>query len=125
MMTKLTRVALIALALGLAGWSGAAAEENIWVSDDGELIKLHGGQAWSFNVDGAEEIDLSDLADGETRVFGEGDRQVTVSRQGDEVTISHPPERDGSPMKIICELDKDECKLLTFEGGPARTGAST
>lgn len=120
-MTKLTRIALITLVLALAGWTGAAAGENVWVADDGEVIKLHSVHAWSINADDAEEFDLSDLADGESRVFGEGDKQITVSRQGDEVTISHPPERDGSPMKIVCELDTDECKLLTFEEGPART----
>ena len=121
MTTKLTRVAVIALVLALAGWTGAAAAENVWVADDGEVIKLHSAHAWSINADDAEEFDLSDLADGESRVFGEGDKQITVSRQGDEVTISHPPERDGSPMTIVCELDTDECKLLTFEEGPART----
>jgi len=121
MTPKLTRVAVFALALGLAGWSGAAAGEKTWVTDDAEVIQLHAAHAWSLHADDAEEFDLSDLADGETRVFGEGDKQVTVSRQGDEVTISHPPKRDGSPMSLVCDLDRDECKILTFEEGPART----
>jgi hypothetical protein len=121
MMMKLTRIAVIALALALAGWTGAAAGDDVWVADDGEEINLHSAHVWSTSADDAEEFDLSDLADGESRVFGDGDKQVTVSRRGDEVTITHPPERDGSPMSIVCDLDSDDCKILTFDEGPART----
>jgi len=121
MTMKVTRVAVIALALALAAWTGAAAGEKVWVTDDGEVINLHAANDWSINADDAEEFDLADLADGETRVFGEGEKQITVSRQGDEVTISHPPKRDGAPMTIVCDLDSDDCKILTFDEGPSRT----
>lgn len=121
MTRKLTLTAVVAVVLALTGWTGAAACEKVRVVDGGDVLKLGAGHTWSFNAEGAEEFDVADLADGETRVFGEGDHQVTVSRQGDEVTIQHPPRKDGAPMSIVCHLDDDVCKILTLDEGPART----
>jgi hypothetical protein len=72
-----------------------------------------------ISEDDATELDLSELADGETRVFGAGDKQVTVERNGDEVTITRE-KRGEETRSFTCRIDRDSCKVLTFEDDPAK-----
>jgi len=62
---------------------------------------------------GVEKFDLSGLADGETRVFGEGEERVTATRDGDRITLQFS-ERDGdAPRKIDCTVGKGSCYVMT------------
>lgn len=117
MTRTVTRIAMIALTLAAAGWLGAPA----WACGEGKVIKVGTAGVWNLNADEGEGFNVADLADGETRVFGETDRQVTVTRNGDEVTISYPAGQEGSPVSVVCDLDRDDCRIVTFEEGPART----
>ena len=54
----------------------------------------HEGGAMFIHQEGAERFDVSDLADGETRVFGTGAKQVSATRTGDIVTLSREENDD-------------------------------
>jgi hypothetical protein len=71
-----------------------------------------------INAADAETFDVSELADGETRTFGEGEHEVTVSRSGDEVTIRHP--NDDGAREVVCVLSTDSCQILHLTGDPER-----
>jgi hypothetical protein len=96
------------------------ADDNVWVSDDGHHHYLHAGEHNTFFHEGATEFDVADLADGETRVIGVGDKQITATRSGDEVTLSRPATGDDSALSITCRLSTDTCKVLTFEDDPEK-----
>jgi hypothetical protein len=113
-------VGYLTLAAVLVMTTVAAAGDNHWVSEDGETHAPHPGDDMLFIEDDAEVFNLADLADGETRVFGEGDRQVTVSRNGDVATISRPATDDDRKLDIECHLDSDVCEVTTFDGDSRR-----
>lgn len=98
----------------------AAAGDNSWVSEDGKAYALHSGDDVLFMEGDGEVFNLADLADGETRVFGEGERQVTVARNGNVATISRPATDDDRKLDIECHLDSDVCKVTTFDGDSRR-----
>lgn len=58
-------------------------------------------------VNAAERIDVSALADGEVRAYGEGDRQVTATRDGDTVTISFNDGTTAADEVFVVSLDAD------------------
>ncbi len=64
-----------------------------------------------------QKLKLEDLADGETRTFGEGDHKVTVTRKGDLLTvkIDDLEEAHGKHMLWVGE----DGKVITLEGGDA------
>ena len=111
----LTMIALIA---GPAATAGD--KDNVWVSDDGRhhLLRMHAGH--DAVGEGATQFDLADLREGETRLFGYGDRQVTVTRNGDEATIVRASGSEGSSVSVSCELSRDTCKVMTFDLDPER-----
>ena len=103
----------------LAGSSAVLADdENVWITEDAEEIHIGGAGHLYISEDDAETVDLSELADGETRTFGEGEHQITVTRDGDQVTIKHPGEE--SDRSITCELSTDSCKILHIDGDPSK-----
>ena len=99
-----------AVALLLAG--AATAGGGVWVSDDGAEHKI-GSHAIFFDDDG-EAYDLAELEDGETRVFGSGDKQITASRDGDIIAIDSSDGGDEHGIRIECEVGRDSCKVMTF-----------
>lgn len=108
----------LVVVLGLALVAAVAGEKNVWVTDDGDHHNLHGNVM--FIGEDGDAFDLSDLADGETRVFGTGEKQVTVTRDGDEATIVREASGDESGMEITCQLDRDTCKIMTDDGDPEK-----
>ncbi|MBD3869104.1 MAG: hypothetical protein IFK94_13360 [Acidobacteria bacterium] len=74
-------------------------------------------------------LKLEDLADGETRTFGEGDHKVTVTRNGDQLSVNV----DGleglkglhgkhvmigsAGHDIDCDSEKGDCNLWVSEDG--------
>jgi hypothetical protein len=60
-----------------------------------------------------EKFDLAELADGETRIFGEGSTQVTATRVGDEIEIELADEDGDEPRKLTCKLGKGSCWVMT------------
>jgi hypothetical protein len=108
------------LATALVVTASATAGDERWVSKAGEGHALHAGDHALFIGDDGEVFDLADLADGETRVFGEGERQVTVTRNGDVATISRPAAGDDSKIDIECHLDSDVCQVTTFDDDSRR-----
>lgn len=68
-------------------------------------------------VDKGEVFDLADLRDGETRVFGEGDRQLTGVREGDEVRITRDARSDAKVLSIRCNVTSDTCQVVTSDDG--------
>jgi hypothetical protein len=91
----------------------------VWVSSDGETHAIHGGGKVVLSEEG-EGLDLSELADGETRVIGTGDAAVTVSRSGNLATITRAAIGEGEPIDVRCELDRDTCKVLVSADDPER-----
>ena len=122
MTTKLHGVLILAIAAALCVGAAAWAEEekeNTWVSAEGHAMALHAGHdAMFISEEGA--FDVADLQDGETRTFGEGDKQVTVTRDGDFVTINRVETGEERQVKIKCHVDKDTCQVMTFEEDPER-----
>jgi hypothetical protein len=112
-------ISIAALAVLICGWSHAAADESVWVTEDGDAVKIRGGAAFISDED-AVEFDVSELADGETRTFGDEDKQVTVTRDGDEVTIRHSRGDGDSGHSVICELDSDVCKIFYVDDEPGK-----
>jgi hypothetical protein len=60
-------------------------------------------------------LDLNDLYDGETRVFGEGDHQLTATRKGDVVSLHRAAGSEKQALDFECQLDTDVCTILTGE----------
>ena len=60
-------------------------------------------------------LDLNDLYDGETRVFGEGDHQLTATRKGDVVSLHRAAGSETQALDFECQLDTDVCTILTGE----------
>lgn len=108
-------MAVVLLIAGLAATAG----ENTWVSAEGHHYRIHSGENAFFH-EGATELDLADLADGETRVIGVGPKQVTVSRSGDEATVTRPANADDAELSITCRLSTDSCSVLTFDDDPEK-----
>jgi hypothetical protein len=117
---KLNRKHFLALltVFVLVGGAAALAGGGTWVSkDDDHLHNIHGD--FAFFPDGATELNVADLADGETRIVGEGAKQVTVSREGDAITIRRSnPAEDADIIDIVCQAGKDTCKILTIDEDP-------
>jgi len=114
-------MALAGLALVLMTAPALAGEGGTWVTDTGSVHAIHSGNAVFMSEDDAERFDLADLRDGETRTFGEGPRSVTVSRNGDEATISRTASGDDvSAINITCRLSDDTCTVLTFPDDPKK-----
>ncbi len=62
--------------------------------------------------DPLEVVELRDLADGETRTFGEGDHAVTATRDGDRVILNlHGDGGEAITIdrSIDCDLSTDDC----------------
>ena len=122
-MKKMLSVLVMALvALLIAGGAAADEKKGTWVSDDGHRMAIHAAaQAAMFiGDDGGESFDLSDLADGESRVFGEGDKQITATRVGEAVTIIREAGGDERALEVICTVDKDTCQVITFDENPEK-----
>lgn len=112
--------ALASLMLVLAAAS-TPAEEGTWVTSSGQVHAIHGSKAFFVSNDDAERFDLADLRDGETRTFGSGPGAVTVSRSGDEATITRVGSGDDvSTIDITCRLNDDTCTVLTFPNDPEK-----
>lgn len=112
-------ICVLVAAVGLLAWVAAAAGE--WVPKDGQAHAVAAGMHAVFLGDeGGERFDLADLRDGETRLFGEGDKQLTARRSGDEVVLSRPPRGDESELRIVCRLSSDRCSVVTFDDAPEK-----
>ncbi|HKQ63337.1 MAG TPA: hypothetical protein VJS92_18755 [Candidatus Polarisedimenticolaceae bacterium] len=61
-------------------------------------------------VDTDRAVNLADLRDGESRVFGRGEHELVATRQGERVRIRHEggPER----LDLTCDLKRETCKVL-------------
>ncbi|HXV75868.1 MAG TPA: hypothetical protein VD788_06060 [Candidatus Polarisedimenticolaceae bacterium] len=98
-------VVLLALATPIGT---VPAGENSWVTKGG------GAPAHAIvTSEDAETFDLSELADGETRVFGVGDAQVSVRREGETATIYRAATGERPELDITCRLADDSCKIVT------------
>jgi hypothetical protein len=74
-------------------------------------------------------LKLEDLADGETRTFGEGDHKVTVTRNGDQLSVNVEGLEGlkgfhgkhvmigSAGHDIECDDDKGDCNLWVSEDG--------
>jgi hypothetical protein len=106
--------------------AGAGAGGSVWISSDGDATVAHvaghsgGGSGAMFLGEDGEVFDLSELADGEVRVFGSGDKQVTVSRAGDEAVIERAANGDVRAVETRCRLATDTCQVLTFPDDPEK-----
>ena len=64
-------------------------------------------------ADAPEKFNLADLADGESRTFGEGDHAITATRKGDEVTITlRGHGAKGGKETFACTVGKDHCYVM-------------
>jgi len=119
-MNRVKRLSLLILAaVALACWVAAVAADSVWVSSDGETHEIHesGHVMW---FDDGDALDLSELADGETRVIGSGDSAVTVSRSGNLATIARPAVGDREALDVRCDLSRDTCKVKAATDDPER-----
>jgi len=61
-----------------------------------------------------QKFNLADLANGESRTFGEGDHTLTVTRRGDDVEIHYNTgETPGKTHTLHCTVGKDRCFAYT------------
>jgi hypothetical protein len=90
--------------------------QNVWVSAG----SLHPGHHTMLVTDGATKHDLSELYDGETRIFGYGGRQVSAVREGDKVSITRPQSDDDDDSLLTCTIGRDSCQVLTYEDDPEK-----
>jgi len=65
---------------------------------------------------GSTVFDLSGLADGESRVFGAGSRQLTAVREGDVVRLVAAKNGERKSLDASCKLATDRCQVITHEG---------
>jgi hypothetical protein len=106
---------------GLVLCTGAvfAGEGGTWVADSDKVHQLRHGNAVFVSDEDAERFDLSELRDGETRVFGSGPRAVTATRSGDSVSLTRASSGDDvSRIDVNCEIQSDTCTVLTFPSEP-------
>ena len=87
----------------------------------GLAVILVSAMAWAggphnvFFSDG-ERIDLTDMYDGETRYFGAGDHQITVTREGNEIRITMDRGDGDESRTFRCDVDDDDCFVITTGG---------
>ncbi len=71
-------------------------------------------------------LKLEDLADGETRTFGEGDHKVTVTRNGDQLSVNIDGMEGLHGKQVMlataghdidCKTDDGDCNLWVSEDG--------
>ena len=119
-MNRRRGIAGVVLAVAALGCAAVAATGGgVWVSSDGETHGIHNGGRVVL-VGGGDGFDLSQLAEGETRVFGTGDRAVTATRRGDVATITRAATGDGEAVDLRCDLGRDKCRIVTSETEPER-----
>ncbi len=92
------------------------ASQSVWVSAG----SLHHGHHTMLVTDGATKHELSELYDGETRIFGYGGRQVSAVREGDKVSITRPQSDDDDDSLLTCTIGRDSCQVLTYEDDPEK-----
>lgn len=85
--------ALVACCLAW-GVTAIADDVNVFFSDEGTVF------------------DLAELRDGETRVFGTGERRLTAVRDGDEVQLSRGAYGDKQELEFTCNLGTDGCQVI-------------
>lgn len=66
----------------------------------------HGPHAGKIAIDSGERVDLSELADGESRTFGDGEHAITATRTGDVIAIGVGDE------SIECLAGEDHCFVI-------------
>lgn len=111
---------IIAAALSLAVLP-ALAGGGVWVSNDGTRHEVHGRTLLVGESGDGKVFDVAELADGETRVFGTGVKQIVASRRGDLVTLTRESEAGRHPgLDLECRVDADTCQVITFEDDPDR-----
>lgn len=124
MNTKSHIAALLALGVILcasAAWAGEEDETRLtWHTRSGDAMALDADRGMMFLAEDGETFDLADLQDGETRTFGEGDKRITVTRNGEIVTIDREAEGEERRLEIVCDVDRDTCQVMTLEGDPER-----
>ncbi len=90
----------VAALLSIPFAGAALAERAMFVHADNDFV---------------EAKDLSEMYDGETRVLGEGEHQVTIVRSGDEIRITTAGEN--RVKEIVCRAGIDSCKAIETEDG--------
>lgn len=78
---------------------------------------LAGDSGVLFVGGGGEVFDLADLRDGETRVFGEGERQFTAVREGDRIVLTRDGGEAGRRIELTCAVGSDTCQVITAADG--------
>ncbi len=111
---------ILALAVALLAGGGVGAEETgKWVAESGHAIVLPEGANAMVISEGGETFDLANLRDGESRTFGQGEKQVTSTRLGDLVTIARTA-GEGKPLEVQCLVGQDLCQVTTFADQPEK-----
>jgi hypothetical protein len=64
-----------------------------------------------------QKFNLADLANGESRTFGEGEQAITATRYGDDIEVTYQG-KDGENKKqtLHCTVGKDNCYAMTLSG---------
>ena len=91
-----------------------------WVTDEDQTVEIHAHAEAMFFDENGESFDLAELRDGETRTFGEGQKQVNVTRVGDVVTIVRDESDEKSKLEIQCDTGRDTCQVITFSDDPEK-----
>jgi hypothetical protein len=94
------------------------ADDQVWVTATSDEHPV--GSRHLFVKGEGETFDLSELSDGETRVFGSGDSQVTAYRDGDRVTLERGASAGEQALEMSCTIGVDTCQVVTFEDDPQR-----
>jgi hypothetical protein len=106
-MMAMTRKGILLLAASVLLMLGTAV-----AGDSAFVVSDRGARAQFHAIEAGEGVDLADLYDGETRMFGEGEHQIAATRSGDTVSLRWPND-DDKKIDISCELGTDSCKIIT------------
>jgi len=78
-------------------------------------LAVAGPRSGSKSSDHVEKFNLADLADGETRTFGEKDSAVTATRKGNDIVVTYGG-GDGEKKTLHCTVGKETCYAMTLDG---------
>lgn len=122
-----TKRALMAMTLVVAvvapamGGETKERTEKTWVTATGGTTVIPPDAHVLFVGDeGGESFDLAELRDGETRTFGVGEKQVTVTRAGDVATLSRVSSDAEKSLEVKCKVGQDNCRVITFKDEPEK-----
>ena len=79
------------------------------------LLGLLPAMAGDKSEPSQQKFNLADLANGESRTFGEGDQAITATRYGDDIEVTYQGKKgENKKQTLHCTVGKDTCYAMTL-----------